>query len=323
MQITITTQFQQFLQTVGLDLTQVLRSAGLISQFHDEDLTVTPLEYYRLTVALDEAITDTQLLAISDVRQIQLFMPPVFAALSAHDGVTALHRFTQFKQLIGPVTATTEDHGNTVSVHFDFVYPQQAQTRFALLLEQYLLVSLLRTGSGYPIQPLLTAGPFDYHPAGETFLGGNQEKRRYNQLAFAKADLQRPFLTENNVMWRFMEPELKQRLTAITTATTFAGTLQQVLFTAIPAGQFTLIAVAQSMGMSPRSIQRSLAAENTSYQQQVQTVQRLLAINYLALANVTPTEIAYLVGYKSPSAFSRAFKQWTGQTVSDYRLNMA
>ncbi|WP_143462350.1 helix-turn-helix domain-containing protein [Levilactobacillus enshiensis] len=319
MKITITKQFQNFIQQIGLNVAQILQDAGLTHRFQAETLSVTPLEYYRLTVALDERITDAQVLIISDVQRIQLFMPPIFAALSAHDGETALQRFTQFKQLIGPVMATTEETSRTLSVHFDFIYPQQAQMRVALLLEQYMLVSLLRTGTGKRIQPLVTAGPFDYHQAGEHFLGGHQEKRRHNQLTFAKADLRRPFLTENNVMWAFMEPELKQRLAEITTAESFAGTVQQMLFTAIPAGKFTLAEVAQGMGMSPRSVQRNLEAETTSYQQQVKKVQRLLAINYLALKTVTPTEIAYLVGYNSPSAFSRAFKQWTGQTLTEYR----
>lgn len=323
MKITITKQFQNFIQQIGLNVAQILQSAGLSHRFQDETLSVTPLEYYRLTVALDDNITDEQVLTVSDVQRIQMFMPPVFAALAEHDGATALKRLTQFKQLIGPVMATTEETSSTVSVHFDFIYPQQAQTRVALLLEQYMLVSLLRTGTGERIQPLVTAGPFDYHQAGELFLGGHQEKRRHNQVVFAKADLQRPFLTENNVMWAFMEPELKQRLAEITAAKTFAGTVQQMLFTAIPAGKFTLNEVAQRMGMSPRSVQRNLALETTSYQQQVKKVQRLLAINYLALQTVTPTEIAYLVGYNSPSAFSRAFKQWTGQTLTAYQAGMA
>lgn len=322
MKLTLTTQFQQFLLANGLNLPQLLAKAKLTYHLQDETLTMTPLEYYRLTATIDEQITDEQLLAISDVSQIQLFLPPMFAALSASDGLTGLKRFAHFKQLIGPVTAEVQELDQTISVHFAFLYPHQTQTRFALLMEQYLLVSLLRTGSGQQIQPLVTAGPFTYHTAGVAFLGGIQSLSSRNQLIFSKAALQQPFLTENNVMWDFMAPTLQQRLAEVTTTTTFVGSLQKILFTAIPAGDFTLETVAQTIGMSTRSLQRSLTAEQTSFKQQVQTVQRLLAINYLTLDNVTPTEIAYLVGYNTPSSFSRAFKQWTGQTVSQYRAAM-
>jgi len=33
----------------------------------------------------------------------------------------------------------------------------------------------------------------------------------------------------------------------------------------------------------------------------------------------TQTEIAFLLGYSEVSAFSRAFKRWTGTTPLDYR----
>ena len=322
MKLTITAQFQDFLTQQGCDLPHWLAMAQISYHLQGEVLTITPLEYYRLMAAIDENITDEQLLAISDVSQVQLFLPPMFAALSASDGLIGLQRFAKFKQLIGPVTAEVQRLDQTVSVHFDFIYPQQQQTRFALLIEQYFVVSLLRTGSGQRIQPLLTAGPYDYGALGANFLGGTQQQSSRNQLIFALADLQQPFLTENNVMWSFMAPTLKERLAEVTTATTFAGTVQKALFAAIPAGKFSLDDLALEMGMSSRSIQRNLTAEQTSFKEQVQTVQRLLAINYLALGNVTPSEIAYLVGYNTPSSFSRAFKQWTGQTVSAYRQSL-
>jgi len=43
------------------------------------------------------------------------------------------------------------------------------------------------------------------------------------------------------------------------------------------------------------------------------------ANEYLGSGEFQPKEIGYLLGFKDPDAFRRAFKSWTGQTVSEYR----
>jgi AraC-like DNA-binding protein len=46
---------------------------------------------------------------------------------------------------------------------------------------------------------------------------------------------------------------------------------------------------------------------------------RLLAELYLGRGTMNVTEVAYLLGYSEPSAFSRAFKRWTGQAPEHFR----
>jgi AraC-like DNA-binding protein len=43
-----------------------------------------------------------------------------------------------------------------------------------------------------------------------------------------------------------------------------------------------------------------------------------MALNYLADNALSLTDISGLLGYTEQSAFSRAFKQWTGQTPKQY-----
>jgi AraC-like DNA-binding protein len=67
-----------------------------------------------------------------------------------------------------------------------------------------------------------------------------------------------------------------------------------------------------------RTLQRKLKNENVSFQLLVDKTQKDLAINYVSDKHYSISEIAYILGYSEPTAFSRAFKRWTGKNPSDY-----
>jgi len=78
-------------------------------------------------------------------------------------------------------------------------------------------------------------------------------------------------------------------------------------------------AVARQLKISPRSLQRRLRGQGTSYQALLDDVRRELALRYLDEPCVSVTEVAFLVGFTEPSAFHRAFKRRTGTTPAEAR----
>ena len=87
----------------------------------------------------------------------------------------------------------------------------------------------------------------------------------------------------------------------------------------LPSGNIASEVVASALHMSPRSLQRKLAAEGTAYRKLVDSVRQELAESYLADGNFILTEISYLLGFSSQAAFTRAFKRWTGLTPQEFR----
>jgi AraC-like DNA-binding protein len=84
-------------------------------------------------------------------------------------------------------------------------------------------------------------------------------------------------------------------------------------------GDPTLAQVAGRSAMSPRTLQRRLAAYGMDFKALVDDTRRRFAQHYLREPKHTLTEIAYLLGYSEVSAFNRAFKRWTRSTPSEYR----
>ncbi|MCW5898683.1 MAG: AraC family transcriptional regulator [Flavobacteriales bacterium] len=81
----------------------------------------------------------------------------------------------------------------------------------------------------------------------------------------------------------------------------------------------SLTEVAKLLHVTPRTLQRKLAAEGTSFQRVADEVRHDLSKGMLANQRLTVSEVAYKLGYAEPAAFQRAFKQWTGLTPKNYR----
>lgn len=73
---------------------------------------------------------------------------------------------------------------------------------------------------------------------------------------------------------------------------------------------------ANMLGMSGRTLRRRLLSAETTFQAELDTVRKEFAISLLKEKPIT--QIAALLGFNDASAFSRAFKRWTGVTPSKY-----
>lgn len=79
-------------------------------------------------------------------------------------------------------------------------------------------------------------------------------------------------------------------------------------------------AVASQLATSTRTLSRSLQEVSTSYQKILDEVRKEMAIEYLKTSSLPIEEIAALIGYNDPSNFRKAFKRWTGNPPSYYRM---
>lgn len=77
--------------------------------------------------------------------------------------------------------------------------------------------------------------------------------------------------------------------------------------------------VAANFNISARSLQRKLREEGTTYQELSDRVRKSLAVHYIRSGNYQLKEISGMLGYNELSAFTRAFKRWTGQAPAHYR----
>ncbi|AZG33503.1 MULTISPECIES: AraC family transcriptional regulator [Shewanella] len=71
--------------------------------------------------------------------------------------------------------------------------------------------------------------------------------------------------------------------------------------------------------MTPRTLHRHLAQQQSSYKTIVASVNHHIAKHYLSQSQGSIKQLAYQLGYVDVTNFRRAFKRWQGMTPSEYR----
>jgi AraC-like DNA-binding protein len=87
----------------------------------------------------------------------------------------------------------------------------------------------------------------------------------------------------------------------------------------LPHGRVHVEDVARTLGMSNRTLARKLSDEGLNFTEILQQLRRDLAVRYLDDRKLHVSKIAWLVGFHEVSAFTHAFKRWTGKTPSEIR----
>ncbi len=142
-------------------------------------------------------------------------------------------------------------------------------------------------------------------------------------LEFEDSYWHEPILTANYELQGLLLQTIQaDSQTATQTETqTLKGKLHNYLSTNAYLGILSLEEIAANFNTSPRSLQRKLQAEGVTYHQLADTVRKSLALHYLASGKHPVKEISYMLGYNELSAFSRAFKRWTGTSPVHYQQN--
>ncbi|MEO0380769.1 MAG: AraC family transcriptional regulator, partial [Pseudomonadota bacterium] len=118
---------------------------------------------------------------------------------------------------------------------------------------------------------------------------------------------------------RFLLSHLDQALEDIGAEDTLESRAKDAVARALSEGMPKMAQVAQGLGMSARSFHRRLAEHGLSFQSLAETTRRELALGMLEEDSYSLAEIAFLAGFSEQSAFSRAFKRWTGSTPAQFR----
>jgi AraC-like DNA-binding protein len=95
--------------------------------------------------------------------------------------------------------------------------------------------------------------------------------------------------------------------------------VENAISSVLPHGRVLIEDVARSLGMSKRTLARKLSNEGLNYSEIFEHLRRDLAVRYLDDRKMHVSKIAWLLGFHEVSAFTHAFKRWTGKTPSQLR----
>ncbi|MES9996701.1 AraC family transcriptional regulator ligand-binding domain-containing protein [Desulfovibrio aminophilus] len=143
--------------------------------------------------------------------------------------------------------------------------------------------------------------------------------RPENALIYKKTSLFRPVARADHELLKVLLDYMAQLVSERPRDEDMVGHVQYHVARMLRNGNLDFDRLTTVLGVSSRTLRRRLALEGTSFRELVTRTRLELARDYLTHPSMTVTEVAYLLGYASSSAFSRALRKLTGMTPREFR----
>ncbi|MCB0639116.1 MAG: AraC family transcriptional regulator [Lewinella sp.] len=142
----------------------------------------------------------------------------------------------------------------------------------------------------------------------------------HNIIAYRTVDLNTRTATADKSINRFLVERVEEERKGIKiSAFKIATDVESLLRDALPSGIPAIGQIAEHMGMSSRTLTRRLSERGITFRDLIKQTQEKISKDLLRNSDSSVSEIAFQTGFSEQSAFSRAFKRWTGQSPLEFR----
>lgn len=184
------------------------------------------------------------------------------------------------------------------------------------------IVTMCRTSYGQHLNPLRVSmqrePPADRGAFSQFFRAPMDFSAAENAVYFDRKALLTPLPTANAEFARANDKVLTDYLARFERGSV-RRQVEVKLLEQLSSGHASRQSVARALHMSPRTLQRRLRAEGTSYKELLEQTRRDLAARYMRESHLSAGEITFLLGFSEPANFARAFKRWHGMALTKYR----
>ena len=160
------------------------------------------------------------------------------------------------------------------------------------------------------------APPADLEPYRRVFGLTPSFDAGFDQLVFDASLLNAPMRNRDDALSDLLRRYAEPALARVEQPSSVSGRVEASLSSGIDPG---VVNVARELGLAPRTLQRSLQAEGTSYAEIFARMRRAAAERLLRRRELALSEIAHALGFGDSSAFHHAFVRWTSMTPGDFR----
>lgn len=236
----------------------------------------------------------------------------------------AIHNTSRFQRLLGPAMSyTLSGSGNAARVEISWTDRSYAKFHRHIEFMVFVGISRMRTLTQTRLFPLEVRFDHDVGQVRSVF-----EHLAGFPVVFAAEDIE--IILPNSALDLSVptyDPRLREHLMEYGSRLlkeqehsepTLRSKIEGKLMEALPGRICSADEMAASLGLSTRSFARRLASENLRYRDVVDQLRCDLAQTFLH-DRMPLAEIAHALGYADQSAFSTAFKRWTGASPARFK----
>ena len=146
-------------------------------------------------------------------------------------------------------------------------------------------------------------------------------ERSANRIHLDRKMLDYPLSSADEGLLTALRFYLDDRLISRSEADDLVVKVKHLISSSLTQGIPTIEGIADQIGLSKRTLQRKLAERNVVFSELIDATCKPIALDYVRNTEFRITDIALMLGYSDLSAFSRAFKRWTGVSPQQMRDN--
>jgi AraC-like DNA-binding protein len=304
----------------GIAVEPLLRKAALtLQQIDDPDARLNVPSQIKFLELASEALQDDFLgfhLAQSfDPRSVGL----LYYVLASSDMLEeALKHAVRYSRIVNDGISLTFRDGQDVGIIFNYVGVARRSDRHQIEFWMAALVRICRqlTSRRLPIVRIsLTHTRSNDLSEFNAFFGGDVRfGDAVDEVVFSPsirhAAVPGADSYLHGLLIKYCEEALSGRAT---NRGPFGSSVENAIALLLPHGKARAGEVARKLGVSQRTLARRLAAEGLTFAGVLQDTRADLAKRHLTDEALSISKIAWLLGYQDVSAFTHAFKRWTGQ----------
>jgi len=234
----------------------------------------------------------------------------------------ALHRMQRYRHMFNEqVEIRIEEKPDSVRMIYEML---QGLSYPDLVADGHLanMFTLCRLNFGSNLKPtevkLRRSEPADPEPWLAFYGPVVQFDQAEDSLSISAADADRSLTSSNSELVEIHELVIQKYLSKLQRDNILNRT-RLCIMEHLPSGRVTGDDLAKELNMSKRTLRRKLSEKGESFRSLLLNVRKDLALRYIRNENYTITEIAFLLGFGDSSAFSRAFRNWFGESPSEAR----
>lgn len=144
-------------------------------------------------------------------------------------------------------------------------------------------------------------------------------EQEFDGFVFPEQLLSLPLPDANSELLEIVKSYLDSLNTSVDVEGSLVDRIRRYVKKSLGSNGCNLESAAQHLGLKPRSLQRELVKQGTSFRQILLNIRQEVAEHYLRNSSIALADLAGILGYRNVSAFSRAFKGNCGQSPEYWR----
>jgi AraC-like DNA-binding protein len=313
-----------------IELAPLLKEAGLTGQqIEDQDSRITVRAQIKFLNVVANALQDPLLgFHIAQTAELRKLGLLYYVGASSETLGEVLQRAARYTSTANEGLSLKCRVGPDISIELGYVGVARHLDRQQMECFMTMLLRFFRQLSGVRLMPSrlrLVHRSDNEHSEFAAYFGGNVDfSAGVDELTFARKTWDMVVVSADRYLNRLLVASCEEALSRRRASQgSFRSAVENAIVPLLPHGKAHASEISRRLGLTRRTCARRLSSEGLTFSQVLDTLRGDLARQYLADQDLSISRIAWLLGYRQVSAFTRAFKRRTGKTPRESRQKTA